>query len=507
MQRPKDIGILDMQIYFPRYYVDQSELEEFNKIGKGKYTIGLGQEKMAFAGDREDINSVCLTVVDKVLKRNNIEPSEVGRLEVGTETFLDKSKSIKTYLMDFFKGTNYDIEGVTTSNACYGGTNALFNAINWMSSEFYDGRYAIVVAADIAVYAKGNARPTGGCGAVAMLIGPNAPIVFENVRATYMNNVYDFYKPNPVSEYPTVDGNFSLDCYFKALESCYENFVKKHQLVNKQNVSLDDFDFFCFHSPFAKMVEKAFIQLVSYDLHLNNKIIAEGADNSSSKSISKYYPINNPQIKDLLDLFSKRDKNFKLDPKLVTQIKNAFDKVIKTALNPSLFLGKNLGNLYTGSLYAGLLSLILDSKVDLANKRLLLFSYGSGCAASLFSLKVNSDAYIKIRHTNPDTLENLNNKRIKKSPYDHEMILARKEKLFLVNNYTPEDDLEELFEGTYYIEAVDDKWRRLYSKKGKDQRKITYNKLVNKGEEMSRGNLSKAMSRLALIRNQLIVSN
>ena len=36
-----------------------------------------------------------------------------------------------------------------------------------------------MVAADIAVYASGNARPTGGAGAVAMLIGPNAPLVLE----------------------------------------------------------------------------------------------------------------------------------------------------------------------------------------------------------------------------------------------------------------------------------------------------------------------------------------
>lgn len=44
---------------------------------------------------------------------------------------------------------------------------------------YFPGRFALVVAADIAVYASGNARPTGGAGAVAMLIGPNAPIVFE----------------------------------------------------------------------------------------------------------------------------------------------------------------------------------------------------------------------------------------------------------------------------------------------------------------------------------------
>ena len=41
------------------------------------------------------------------------------------------------------------------------------------------GRYALVVAADIAVYATGNARPTGGAGAVAMLVGSNAPLSFE----------------------------------------------------------------------------------------------------------------------------------------------------------------------------------------------------------------------------------------------------------------------------------------------------------------------------------------
>ena len=41
------------------------------------------------------------------------------------------------------------------------------------------GRYALVVAGDIAVYATGSARPTGGAGAVAMLVGPNAALVME----------------------------------------------------------------------------------------------------------------------------------------------------------------------------------------------------------------------------------------------------------------------------------------------------------------------------------------
>lgn len=53
------------------------------------------------------------------------------------------------------------------------------------------------------VYAKGPARPTGGAGAVAMLIGPNAPIAMErSFTATHMSHVYDFYKPDLPSEYP-----------------------------------------------------------------------------------------------------------------------------------------------------------------------------------------------------------------------------------------------------------------------------------------------------------------
>jgi hydroxymethylglutaryl-CoA synthase len=34
-------------------YVEQSELEKFDGVSAGKYTIGLGQTKMAFCDDRE----------------------------------------------------------------------------------------------------------------------------------------------------------------------------------------------------------------------------------------------------------------------------------------------------------------------------------------------------------------------------------------------------------------------------------------------------------------------
>lgn len=52
------------------------------------------------------------------------------------------------------------------------------------------GRLALVVAGDIAVYKEGNARPTGGAGAVAMLVGPNAPLVID--RGMNPMNTHEF---------------------------------------------------------------------------------------------------------------------------------------------------------------------------------------------------------------------------------------------------------------------------------------------------------------------------
>jgi 3-hydroxy-3-methylglutaryl CoA synthase len=46
---------------------------------------------------------------------------------------------------------NTDIEGVDSTNACYGGTAALFNCVNWVESCSWDGRYGLVVCTDSAV--------------------------------------------------------------------------------------------------------------------------------------------------------------------------------------------------------------------------------------------------------------------------------------------------------------------------------------------------------------------
>ncbi len=74
----------------------------------------------------------------------------------------------------------------------------------------WDGRYAVVIVADIAEYAKGAARPTGGCGAMAILIGPNAPIVMDVGTASEISHV-----PNA----PLLSLSLSLFFFFEVLFS------------------------------------------------------------------------------------------------------------------------------------------------------------------------------------------------------------------------------------------------------------------------------------------------
>jgi len=328
--------------------VDQAELEQHDKVGQGKYTIGLGQHRMAFVSDREDINSICLTVVKNLLDKYQVPLESIGRLEVGTETIVDKSKSVKSVLMQLFaeKGI-HDVEGIDTTNACYGGTNALFNAINWCESSAWDGRLALVVAADIAVYAEGNARPTGGCGAVAMLIGPDAPLVADQgMRGVHMEHAWDFYKPDLNSEFPEVDGKLSVTCYLRALDNCYQRYAAKlSKKLQKPKPSVQDFDYFCFHSPYTKLVQKSFARLSLQDLLSGNGSYV----NDLVKDKAQLQRITSLQ---LADTYFDKD----VEKHMVDASKTLFESKVV----PSLLCAKELGNMYCGSLYGGLASLVSE---------------------------------------------------------------------------------------------------------------------------------------------------
>lgn len=82
---------------------------------------------------------------------------------------------------------------------------------------------------------------------------------------------------------------------------------------------------------------------------------------------------------------------FKNDATTSTILMKHFGKEWKEKCEHTLQLAKKLGNIYTGSLFNGLLTLICDEKLDLKGKNIMMFAYGSGCAASMYYVKVVGD--------------------------------------------------------------------------------------------------------------------
>ncbi|OAQ31846.1 hypothetical protein K457DRAFT_135636 [Linnemannia elongata AG-77] len=445
---PANVGIHALEFYHPAKFVDQTELEQFDGVSAGKYTIGLGQTQMAVCDDREDINSISLTVVQNLIEKHGLSFKDIGFLEVGTESIIDKSKSVKTVLMSLFEESgNHDVEGIDTKNACYGGTASVFHAVNWIESSSWDGRLALVVAADIASYAEGPARPTGGAGAVAILIGPNAPLVFDQgVRATHMNHLWDFYKPELASEYPTVDGHFSNTCYIRSVDACYSLFTKKFSKRYSPNpeqlIKSEDLDYSVFHAPNCKLVQKAFGRMAYNDMLQDpeNEIYASVKDYAKfAHSEESYY-----------------DKG--LERAMMQFTKAEYQKKVI----PSLYAATNVGNMYTASVWASLSSLMSSaSDEEILNKRIGLFSYGSGSAATFFSLKVVGSTE-KFRETLQIKTRLAN--RTKVTPEVFAELLKLREETALLKDYNPIGDISTLAKGTYYLTRVDEKFRRTYAR-------------------------------------------
>jgi len=488
----KNVGILGIEVYTPRTYISQSFLEKHSGVSPGKYTLGLGQEALAITGDAEDVNSMALTVVHSLLEKYSIDPHSVGRLEVGTETLVDKSKSTKTVLMDLFDG-NSDIEGATVVNACYGGTAALLNAFTWVESDGWDGRYAIVVAVDIATYARGPARPTCGAGAVAVLIGRDAPLAFADPRerATHASNVYDFFKPDHSVEYPVVDGALSQVCYYRALEDCYGRFCDRidrlNGVTNKNGADgkvryfdAESADYFVFHAPYNKLVQKSYGRMFLIDArrkHLmklnrpdSEEKKTEDEDDISSKADPQSRPTSDAIAEEHL---TKPIEETYADKALEGTLKSVSKSSYAQRLTDSNAASKIVGNTYTASVFMGIASLIdrVGGRGDLTpGKSVVVFSYGSGALATMYRLHVRQPTSSGVC-----TIEDMAKKlslterlasREEVDPSELDLALETRARMHRGGApYSPVYPTDgRMFPGTYYLNGIDSKWVRSYSR-------------------------------------------
>ncbi|KTA95584.1 Hydroxymethylglutaryl-CoA synthase [Nakaseomyces glabratus] len=262
---------------------------------------------------------------------------------------------------------------------------------------------------------------------------------------SFVNDREDIYS----IEYPVVDGHFSLTCYVKALDQVYKAYSKKaiaRGLVQEPisdeacNV-LKHFDYNVFHVPTCKLVTKSYGRLLYNDFRGNPSLYPDVDQSLATLDYEK----------------SLVDKS----------VEKLFVNVAKphhaTRVAPSLNVPTNTGNMYTGSVYASLASLL--SYVDqeqLQGKRIGMFSYGSGLAASLFSLVVRGDISDIVSKLD---IDNKLQSRECLTPQQYEAAIELREKAHLQKSFKPTGSIDHLRAGTYYLTEIDDKFRRSYSTK------------------------------------------
>ncbi|HLR66729.1 hydroxymethylglutaryl-CoA synthase [Virgibacillus alimentarius] len=332
-----DIGIDKIGFYAPHLYVDMNKLAVSREVEPEKFTIGIGQEKMAVAPITQDTVTLAANAALDILTEADKE--KIDFVIFGTETGVDHSKSAGVYIHHLL-GMNPWARTVEVKQACYGATAAIQMAKGHIALN--PSSKVLVLGADIARYGlKTSGEATQGAGAIAMVISAEPKIMKLEEHSAYLTaDVMDFWRP-VYSEMALVDGKLSNEQYISFFSKIWGKYKEKSGLA------LQDFEAICYHLPYTKMGYKAL-----------KTVLDETAEETQERLLSNY--------------------------KISTQY------------------SRNIGNIYTGSLYLALLSL-LEQKEDLAaGSRIGLFSYGSGAVGEFFTgiLQPNYRNYLNTRqHT------------------------------------------------------------------------------------------------------------
>lgn len=315
------IGIDKIGFATSQYVLKLQDLAEARGIDPEKLSKGLLLKELSIAPLTEDIVTLAASASDSILTEQ--ERQEIDMVIVATESGIDQSKAAAVFVHGLL-GIQPFARSFEIKEACYGATAALHYAK--LHVENSPESKVLVIASDIAKYGvETPGEPTQGAGSVAMLITQNPRIMaFNNDNVAQTRDIMDFWRPN-YSTTPYVNGVYSTQQYLDSLKTTWLEYQKRYQLT------LDDFAAVCFHLPYPKLALKGLKKIMD-------------------KSLPQ-------EKKDLLQ------KNF----------------------DQSILYSQKVGNIYTGSLFLGLLSLLENTDSLKAGDKIALYSYGSGAVAEFFS--------------------------------------------------------------------------------------------------------------------------
>jgi hydroxymethylglutaryl-CoA synthase len=376
------IGIDSIGVYVPRLYVDltgewaktRAPVLSGGDVAKlvGKVTDGVGVTRMAVVDAHQDCATLAAMAAKRVIDAAGIDPRDIDYLAVGTETTVDQSKSIAAYVLGMLErhyGVSMAEAGAPQFQfACIGATYALESAVSRMRAGDNTKPYSLVIASDVSKYPLCTAGEyTQGAGAVALLVSENPRVLVleRGLSSTVTRDERDFFRPNGQS-HAVVDGKYSIDVYLDCMEAAFEGFAKRVEarLGIGADRLYEAIDAFLFHVPFPRMAEYAsarvFGRLWEAAPEARARLALEGVDASAAGSRKDY------------------ERALARSP----LFRSAFARKVA----PSLATAREVGNIYSGSLYLALASFLEETRgQNLAGRRIVLGSYGSGASAKVLS--------------------------------------------------------------------------------------------------------------------------
>lgn len=360
------VGIDRITFATPNCYLSMKDLAIARGIDPNKFTIGIGQSQQAVPPNHQDI--VTLGAQAALPLMPYIDSNRLKMVIVGTESGVDASKSSALYIHKLLNLSSW-VRCVEVKEACYGGTAALMMARDYVLT--HPGAQVLVIAADIARYGVGTpGEVTQGAGAVAMLVSENPRVLqINNDSVVKSAEIQDFWRPVYQST-ALARGKFSTEQYIRMFCDVWQRYSAEN------DCNFNDFEAICFHLPYTKMGLKA---------------LRAGLEENSGASLT-----------------------------------GDTHEHLLARYQDSTQYSRRIGNIYTGSLYLGLISLLdydyfrnsCDSSEPacdspevscdsssaansnesplhlsplLPGQKIGLFSYGSGAVAEFFSATLVPD--------------------------------------------------------------------------------------------------------------------
>ncbi len=383
------VGIDAIAFDIPKIYLPIATLATQRNIEPDKLIKGLGLQKMSFPDAHQDVVTFAANACLKLIVTYKINPAEIARIYVGSESGVDSSKPIASYVVSLLEqksgaATFRNCDVVDLTFACIGGVDALQNCLDFI--RLNPSKKAIVIASDNAKYDLGSSGEyTQGAGAVAMLLSASPQLLcFAPEVGVATEGVFDFFKPrrtvskatlvasseNPewfgvlenevaiYKEQPVFDGHYSNQCYIDRITEAYIHFKKESQQKGK---IYENWAAILMHLPYCFQGRRTFIELVA---HENQEIVAQQLGATQKEQVKA---------------FAKS---------------SAYLELVEQKIYPSEIASGQIGNCYTASIFIGLLSALhyhAREGSNLAKQKFGFIAYGSGSKAKVFEATVGEN--------------------------------------------------------------------------------------------------------------------